>query len=297
MGGHEVRWMFHSTAIVTDYGRAIERLQTIAGLRVMEYNENHAPEIGRRGGMTWIGDNSIEIGQPIVQSGGAARFVEQTGGGVHSVALHVRDLDASMAHVEACGVRVAARPRPQMFFTDPRDTGRVFFQWAMYELDFDPRFGATLPQFAREPLLGVIQHAFVGALVEDPLRSAETFARLLGTAVTFEEPDAGSGSPRAGVSLGDCTLALYAFSPGDSEDLWGREYGRPRTHLIGLRVDDLAVAKDALVEAGVTLVRADDSTIVIDPTATGSIQIALIDSLLPGDPRIQLSDGQQRPFP
>jgi hypothetical protein len=62
MGSHEVRWVFHSTAMVSDYVLAVERLQKIAGLRVMEYGELEQPEIGRRGGMTWLGDNSIEIG-------------------------------------------------------------------------------------------------------------------------------------------------------------------------------------------------------------------------------------------
>src|SRR5688500_15288347 len=99
--------MWHSTAMVADYDLAIERLQTIAGLRVLEYGESTQPEVGRRGGMTWIGDNSIELGQPIVEAGGAARFVARSGGGMHSIAVQVRDLEATMEHVESNGVKVA----------------------------------------------------------------------------------------------------------------------------------------------------------------------------------------------
>jgi catechol 2,3-dioxygenase-like lactoylglutathione lyase family enzyme len=288
MGSHEVRWMFHSTAIVPDYDRAVAELQALAGLRVLQCNENPRPEIGRRGGMTWLGDNSLEIGEPIVESGGAARFIARAGGGMHSVALQVRDLDATMEHLRECGVRIAARPLPEMCFTDPRDTGGVFFQWAVFELGVDPRFGTEPADVAAEPLLGIREHAFIGALVDDPIRQADLYCQLLGTRVTFEEPGASPGSPRIGVSLGDCTLALYAAKTGQSAALWGQHYEQARTHLMALRADDLSSARQALLEARVPLVRADASVVVIDPKATGGVQTAIVDRLLPGDPRVQL---------
>lgn len=277
--------MFHSTAMVPDYDRAVGELQTIAGLRVLEYGESEQPEIGRRGGMTWIGDNSIEIGQPIVDTGGAARFVARHGGGMHSVALQVGDLDATVEHINRCGVRIAARPLPEMCFTDPRDTGGVFFEWAVFELDVDPRFGAAPPPYAVPPLMEIGEQSYTGALVDDPVYWADTFARLFGTEVTFEDPHAGPGSPRAGVSMQDSTLALYKLVPERSDSLWGRTYGAPRAHLMALRVDDLDEAAGALTEAGIKVVRTDDSTIIVDPDSTGGIQTAFVDRLLPGDPR------------
>lgn len=277
--------MFHSTAMVSDYDRAISQLQAIAGLRVLEYHESHRPEIGRRGGMTWLGDNSLEVGQPIVADGGAARFVARSGGGMHSVALQVSDIEATMEHLQASGARVAARPLPQMCFTDPRDTGGVFFEWAAFEVPIDPRFGGTIAEVAAEPLLDIREHVFIGALVADPARSADQYCQLLGTQVTFEQPGAGPGSPRIGVSLGDCTLALYAMAPARSAALWGRSYQRPRTHLMALRVDDLGAARDALLAADIPLVRADESTIVLHPGVTGGVQTAILEQLLPGDPR------------
>jgi methylmalonyl-CoA/ethylmalonyl-CoA epimerase len=277
--------MFHSTAMVPDYDRAIAQLQALAGLRVLEYNESLRPQIGRRGGMTWLGDNSLEVGQPIVPSGGAARFVARNGGGMHSVALQVSDIEATMEHMRANGVRIAARPLPEMCFTDPRDTGGVFFQWAVFEVDVDPRFGGKLPEVPAGPVLDIREHAFIGALVADPVRCADRFCQLLGTRVTFERPGAGPESPRIGVSLGDCTLALYALAPAESSALWGRAYDRPRTHLMALRVDELDAAKDALLAADIPIVRADDSAVVLDPGVTGGVQTAVVGSLLPGDPR------------
>jgi hypothetical protein len=109
---------------------------------------------------------------------------------------------------------------------------------------------------------------------------------LLGTAVTFERADAAPGQAAAGVSLGDCTLALFPLPGEHGPALWGRDYGRGRTHLMALRVDDLGRAAEAIANAGVGAVRSDAELVVLDPAATGGVQIALTGSLLPGDPRL-----------
>ncbi|HEY5386205.1 MAG TPA: VOC family protein [Acidimicrobiales bacterium] len=285
---HHVRWLFHSTAMVADYDLAVRNLATLIGLAVLEYSESTEPGIGRRGGMAWAGDNAIEIGQPIGE-GAAAQFVERFGGGMHSIALQVENLEATMAHLQQEQVHIAARPLPAMCFSDPRDTGGIFFQWSTFELPVDPRFGAPPPDPlpAARVLAPATHHAFVGALVDDPLAWAGRFAALLGTTVTFVHGDAAPGHPMAGVSLGDCTLALFPLPGDDGRALWGRTYERPRTHLLALQVDDLGEATDALHRAGITIVRWEGGLVVLDPAATGGVQIALTGSLLPGDPRAE----------
>ena len=284
---HHVRWLFHSTAMVADYDLAVRNLATLIGLEVLEYSESTEPGIGRRGGVAWAGDNALEIGEPIGE-GAAAQFVERFGGGMHSIALQVENLEATMAHLQQEEVHIAARPLPEMCFSDPRDTGGIFFQWSTFELPVDPRFGAPRPDPlpATRVLAPATHHAFVGALVDDPLAWAERFASLLGSTVTFAQADAAPGHPMAGVSLGDCTLALFPLPGDDGRALWGRTYERPRTHLLALQVDDLGAATDALHGAGITIVRWDGDLVVLDPAATGGVQIALTGSLLPGDPRL-----------
>lgn len=271
--------------MVSDYDKAVGRLGLLAGLSVLEYSESEVPEVGRRGGMTWIGDNSIELGQPIVEGGGADRFVARTGGGMHSIAVQVTDLDATIAHLDRIGVRVAARPDPHFCFTDPRATHGVFVEWADVEVPEDPRFGPPPSAPAVTPVLDVTHHGFAGAVVDDPVATAEQFGRLLDTHMTFDHADAAPGEPRIGVSLGDCTLALYDMPGDDSVDLWGRHYDRPRTHLLGLTVADLAATVPVLAANGFGVVRRSDTMIVLDPTSTGDVQIALMEDLLPGDPR------------
>ncbi|HEY6474299.1 MAG TPA: VOC family protein [Acidimicrobiales bacterium] len=282
---HLVRWLFHSTAMVADYDLAVRNLGALVGLTVLEYSESTEPGIGRRGGMAWVGDNAIEIGQPIGE-GGAARFVERFGGGIHSIALQVEDLEATMAHLEQQEIHIAARPRPEMCFTDPRDTGGVFLQWSTFELPVDPRFGGMVPSAATPALAPATQHAFVGALVDDPRAWSEQFAEILGTAVTFEDVGASPGQPVAGVSLVDCTLALFRLDEAADPVLWGRAYERACTHLVALRVGDLSTAAAATAGAGVAALRREGDLVVLDPAATGGVQVALTGSLLPGDPRL-----------
>ena len=273
--------------MVADYDLAVRNLGALVGLTVLEYSESTEPGIGRRGGMAWLADNAIEIGQPIVE-GGAARFVDRFGGGMHSIALQVEDLEATMAHLEQQEIHIAARPRPEMCFTDPRDTGGVFLQWSTFELAVDPRFGGALPSPspATPALAPATQHAFVGALVDDPRAWAEQFAEILGTAVTFEDAGASPGQPVAGVSLVDCTLALFRLDEAADPTVWGRAYERACTHLLGLRVDDLPAAAAATTGAGVAAVRREADLVVLDSAGTGGVQVALTGSLLPGDPRL-----------
>ena len=286
-GGHHVRWMFHSTAMVTDYDQACARLARLAGLRVLEYSANEA--IGRRGGMTWIGDNSLEIGQPLGADTAPGRFVAAHGGGLHSVAVQVADIEGTVAHLDRHGVKVAARPGPGFCFSDPRHTHGVFIEWAEVTIPEDPRLGAPLPPLSIEPVLAVSRHAYVGAVVADPVGTARFLAELLGTTVTFETPGLAPTEPAAGVGLGDCTLALFPLPrPGQSE-LWGRPYPRPRTHLLALGVEDVAAAADTAETAGFPVLRRHRGhrglVAVLDPAATGGVQTALVEGLLPGDPR------------
>ena len=143
-----------------------------------------------------------------------------------------------------------------MCFTDPRDTGGVFLQWSTFELAVDPRFGAPPGPHSPTPVLApATHHAFVGALVDDPTAWAGRFAALLGTAVTFEHATAAPGEPVAGVSLGDCTLALLLVGRRADPSLWGRTYERACTHLLALRVEDLGAATAARARSGVAAVR------------------------------------------
>ncbi|MGD9701227.1 MAG: VOC family protein [Acidimicrobiia bacterium] len=285
-GTHDVRWCFHTTAMVADYERTRDALVRLVGLRVLEDSRLDDPAIGRRGGMAWLGDNIIEIGEPIVEGGAVDRFVRRFGSHMSSIAVQVADVDATVDFLAEHNVRIASRINGHIVFTHPADTAGVVIEWFGDEEPLDPRFGAPLPPLARVPLLDVDLMAFGGAVVDDPPAAVERLATLFGHDVTFVDRSAPAGSPVAGVSLGDMTLALYPIAdPSDSEALWGWTYERAQTCNLGVRVDDLVAARHALEEADVPVLRADARSIVVGPAVTGGVTLVIVDHLLPGDPR------------
>lgn len=287
MSQHEVRWCFHTTAMVADYERTRDALVRLVGLRVLEDSRLEHPAIGRRGGMAWVGDNVIEIGEPIVDGGAVDRFVHRFGSHMSSVAVQVRDIDATVSYLEKHGASVASRPEPHIVFTAAAGTEGIVIEWFGDEESLDPRFGAPIPLAIVAPVLDVTHMAFAGVMVRDPATAARRFATLFGRELTFIDRTAAAGYPQAGVSMGDMTLALYPVpsSPAESQELWGWTYERPQTCNLGLRVPDLAVARQALEQAGVTLTRHDDRSLVIGPEVTGGVVLVIMDELLLGDPR------------
>ena len=284
--GHAVVRCFHTTAMVADYERTRDALVRLVGLRVLEDSRLEDPAIGRRGGMAWVGDNIIEIGEPIVVGGAVDRFVQRFGSHMSSIAVQVADIDATVEHLLYHGVRIASRVDGHIVFTHPGDTGGVVVEWFGAEEPLDPRYGGPMPPPIADPVLDVCQMAFGGAVVDDVAAAADRLALLFGREVTFRHQGAPAGAPAAGVSMGDCTLALYPRpGPAESTALWGHVYERPQTSNFGVRVPDLADASDRLSAATVQILRADQDAIVIPPGATGGVTVVVVDRLLPGDPR------------
>jgi hypothetical protein len=275
--------------MVADYERTRDALARLAGSRVLEDEVYADPAIGRRGGMTWIGDNSIELGEPAVAGGAVDRFVQRFGSHMSSIAVQVANIDATIAHLESVSCRVASRIDDVIVFTDPRTTAGIVIEWYGGQSPNDPRFGTPLPPYPVTPLLDVTRMAFGGAVVDEPVEAAKRLAEVFCTEVTFVDAGAPSGHPRAGVSLVDMTLALFPLTDATtSEQLWRHVYERPQTSSLGVLVPDLGIALDRLASNGVSLARHDDDMIVIDPAATGGVVLIVIEDLLPGDPRVDL---------
>jgi catechol 2,3-dioxygenase-like lactoylglutathione lyase family enzyme len=284
VGDHHVKAMYHSTALVRSYDAAVTRLGTLFGLRVLEYSEQTDVVIARNGGMAWIGDGSIEIGEPSTEGAAPDRFVRRTGGGMQGVALWVDDIAATVDHLDGLGIPMPVR-MGWFGFTSPRATAGLQLEWSESTVEEDPRAGAPEPSFTVEPLVDVTHLAFVAAVVEDPETAARALADAFGTRVTFVNADAGPAEPVAGVDVGDCTLALHRFDPASSLATWGHLHDRPRVAATGLRVDDLHAARGALTDESVAILRDDGVQLLVAPSETGDVEIALVADLLPGDPR------------
>jgi hypothetical protein len=281
----DVRWMFHATAFGPDYDGIFGPLARLFGCRVLHRQQLPEP-VGRDGGMTWLGDNSIELGSPWGEGSSVATFVERLGGGMHSVAVQVDDLPVTLERIEALGVGVAVRLAPDLAFTRPGTTAGLVIEWGSHVQEDDPRFGAPVPPFVEPPVVDVEHMAFVGALVRDPARDAERLAEVLDTnLVTYAHDDA-VDVPHRALDLGDCLLALYPVPPDEatSRAVWGGVYDRPRCLALGITVGDQDAAERALDAAGVPVHhRTGDGRAVL--AADLPFPVVLGDRLLTGDPR------------
>jgi catechol 2,3-dioxygenase-like lactoylglutathione lyase family enzyme len=261
--------MFHATAMVADYDATLAPLAHLFGARVLHDNVVEDEGIGRRGGMTWIGDGSLEIGEPAGERSPVRAFVDRFGGGMHSVGIQVADCRVAKEHLLAHGARIASEPHDGMLWTHPGDTAGILLEWYSLAQGDDPRWGAPVPT-GPAPVVAVDRLAFVTAEVDDPPAAATRVGEL--TCTPSWELD-GWGDLAAAVSLVDCTLAFVR-----------RREGRPRVCGLGLAVASLDDAERALAAEGVRAVARADHVLVLDPAAL-PVPIALTDRLLPGDPR------------
>jgi hypothetical protein len=170
-------------------------------------------------------------------------------------------------------------------FTRPADTEGLLIEWYSNHRVDDPRFGAPVPHPDRPAVVPIRRVAYVGAAVADPGRSAVRLAEIFGTQVTAMPKPHGPMAPAAGVSLGDCVLALFDLEATSAEHmLFGRPVERPQVHTMALQVDDLAMAATALRSRGIRALRAERGAFIPDPSDFG-VSVVLTDTLLPGDPR------------
>jgi hypothetical protein len=209
---------------------------------------------------------------------------------MHSVAVQVDDLAASLRRIEALGVEVAVRLAPDLAFTLPGTTAGLVFEWGSHVQDDDPRFGASVPAFVEEPVVNVERMAFVGAIVRNPARDGARLAEVLDTALVAYEHRDTIDVPHCALDLGDCMLALYPIPPDEatSRAVWGGVYARPRCLALGLEVVDQRLAERALDAAGAPVHhRAGDGRAVL--VAGLPFPVVLAEQLLAGDPRTRQS--------
>jgi catechol 2,3-dioxygenase-like lactoylglutathione lyase family enzyme len=286
--------MFHATAMGPDYDEILGPLARLFGCRVLHRQQLEEP-VGRDGGMTWIGDNSIEIGAPYGEGSSVATFVERLGGGMHSVAVQVDDLAVTLARIEALGVEVGARIGPEIVFTRPGATAGLVLEWASHVQADDPRWGAPEPAYDEAPIVNVQRMAFVAALVRDPARDGDRLAEVLDTARYDYGDDLPPDVPHVALDLGDCMLALYPLPPDEptSRAVWGGAYDRPRCIALGLSVAHQPTAERTLADAGVPVHhRAHDGrTVFLEGLP---FPVVLTDQLLEGDPRVPRADQEDR---
>lgn len=81
-----------------------------------------------------IGNVNVELIQPVSSDSVMGKFLEKRGEGIHHIAYRVRDVDASLNHVDAKGVQLIdkksrkVRENERVAFLNPNSTNGVLIE-------------------------------------------------------------------------------------------------------------------------------------------------------------------------
>lgn len=281
-GAARVRRIFHATAVVHDVHASVEQLERLLGATVLSRAEGEAFGVEMRRAMVWIGDNLVEVIEPVGESAFSG-FLSRFGGGLNSLGLQVGDAAAAEKWLGAHGVEVAVRYGEDMFATRTGSTAGLALQFTSQWVHDDPRKGNAPPPPSESAIVTVDRLAFIAALVEEPVAAAGALAQLFGSTATILDVSSAPG-PEAVVGIGDCTLALYRRAGAADGAAWGVPHERPRFLALGVHVSDADSAAAALEEHGATRVAQHAHGWLVE-LGPGGLPIIVGPALLPGDPR------------
>ncbi|HEX2559677.1 VOC family protein [Phenylobacterium sp.] len=121
----------HVVIAVKDLDAAVGRYETIFGTPVSERRE--APAAGMKMAFFRFPESFVELVSNIDDKGPIAKRLADKGEGVHLVAMHVDDLERTVAELRGKGVRLVGdpgegNPIKGQVFVHPSETGGVLTQ-------------------------------------------------------------------------------------------------------------------------------------------------------------------------
>ena len=129
----------HLAIVVDDIETALKFWRDGLGLEVSHVED--MPDQGAVVTFLTIGDQNVELVEPTDDESGMARFLEKRGPGMHHVALEVEDIEDSLEHLEAAGIRlihdepVVGAGGRRIAFIHPESTHGVLVE--LYEMQSD----------------------------------------------------------------------------------------------------------------------------------------------------------------
>ena len=128
--------LHHVGIVVRDADEALGFYRDVMGLTVAK--DEVVEEQGVRGVLLPVGENEIELLQPVRDGTGVARFLESRGPTLHHICLRTDDIRAELARIRALGVElIDAEPRyglaGEIAFLHPRSMHGVLVELAEVE--------------------------------------------------------------------------------------------------------------------------------------------------------------------
>ena len=233
----------HVGVVVKDADAALGFYRDTMGLevtvdRVME-------EQGVRGVLLGLGENEIELLQPVRDDTGVARYLESHGETLHHICLNTDDVAAELARLKALGVElIDEQPRAGLAgpiaFIDPSAVPGV-----LVELAQPPADAHVSPEKGFDHLAVTVAELDAGA---------RTWEQIGGLKVTNEIRPPDAGMVIGQMPCGQCTIELLA-PDGEGSAFAQRiaEQGERAASMVAIEVDDIAAEIARYRAAGIEL--------------------------------------------
>jgi len=131
-----IRKVHHVAVVVRSVDEALKFYRDALGLTVTE--SATVSEQGVKAVLLGLGEDELELIEPLDSQSGVGRYLDKRGEGVHHICFETDDIEVEMERARAAGVRlVDSRPRRglagEVCFVHPSATGGVLVELAQPE--------------------------------------------------------------------------------------------------------------------------------------------------------------------
>ncbi len=248
----------HIAVVVKSIDVALEFYRDVMGLTVTD--DRVMDDQGVRGVLLAMGENEIELIEPVREDTGVARYLANKGETLHHICFRTHDIDAELARLNAQGV--------EMIDTTSRNglAGRIAF--------IHPKsMHGVLVEIAQPPV-GAHESSAKGfdhlaVLVGDYAAARETWKRTLGLEVVREIEVPARQQGIAQVPAGQCMVELiYGTAPESPIAQRIAQNGEGMSPMVAIEVKDIDAEIARYRAAGYTMPDAATGPLPVSVTST-----------------------------
>ena len=121
----------HIGIVVRNIDETIKKMRD--GFDVREESRTVLENMGQISAMVRIGDQLLEIMEPLGDTGSVPKFYAEKGEGFHHISLHVTDFEEDIAKFEAAGYRIIGKMKMgkhNIAFIHPKSANGLLYEIA-----------------------------------------------------------------------------------------------------------------------------------------------------------------------
>ena len=131
----EIKKINHIGIVVADIDEALKFWRDAMGIELSHIED--VPGQKSRVAFLPVGASEVELVMPTSDDSGAAKFLQERGGGMHHLCFEVDDVSAKISDLKSKGIRMINEepiqlPGRKMAFIHPKSTGGVLVE--LYEI-------------------------------------------------------------------------------------------------------------------------------------------------------------------